>query len=115
FYAMAVDSTGITSLNDYVGAFTTNEKLIHFDRGTGLIYSDNGQVIDPSTGNTIGQFPDIEDSPLFGMVPDSTINRAFFLIDGISSFNLTDLSLINSIDLPSTGVQVGVPNRLIRW
>lgn len=130
FYAMTVNSEGISSVNDYDSAFISNERRIHFDRGTGLIYSDNGQVIDPSTGNTIGQFPGPDGAPVYGMVPDSAINTAFFLFDGITSFNLTDLSMINSIFPGSTGgffsttaqsssgadTSLGPPPaRIIRW
>ncbi len=115
FYNMPVDDDGITSLNDFDSAFVANEKRIHFDRGTGLIYSDNGQVIDPLTGITTGQFAGPNESPVFAMVPDSTINRAFFLVNGITSYNLTDLSVIDSVFVTGNGGGGGLPNRLIRW
>ncbi len=114
FYTMPVNADGITSVNDFDSAFIANEKRIHFDRGTGLIYSDNGQVIDPLTGTTTGQFAGPNESPVFGMVPDSTINRAFFMVNSITSYNLTDLSMIDSISVTGNGGG-GLPNRIIRW
>jgi hypothetical protein len=73
-------------------------------------------VINPANGQDVGQF-----QASGYMVPDSTLNRAFFFgqIEGqpatsfvIESFNLTTLAPIDEIVIPN--VQ-GNPLRFIRW
>jgi len=113
FYTLSVSSDGISLVNDYDGAFIGGENRIHFDPGTGLVYSDNGQIIDPSTGNTTGQFSGFGAMGAMAMVPDSSINAVFFARGGnLTSYDMTDLSMINGIGIPD--IQ-GVPVRMIRW
>jgi hypothetical protein len=111
FYTLMVNAGGITLANDYPSDFSAFNKRIHFDSGSKLVYSDGGQAIDPSTGNPVGSY-----SPSsFGvMVPDSTLNKAFFVGDSgsIQSFKLNQFSLITSITIPSFA---GSPLRIIRW
>ena len=114
FYTLSVNSSGVTLSADYPGTFSGFFKRIHFDRGTGIVYSDGGQAIDPATGLPVGNF-----STAGIMVPDSTLNRAFFVTQTssssvivIESFNLTEFSLIGSITLPSV---YGIPLRVVRW
>jgi len=87
---------------------------MHFDPGTKLVYSDSGHVVDPATGSAVGSF---NTSGL--MVPDSTLNMAFFIVPPfnsssltIDSFNLTTFSLVSSITIPNV---TGTPQRLVRW
>jgi hypothetical protein len=98
--------------NDYSSEFSSYNNRIHFDRGTKLIYSDDGHAVNPSTGNPVGHF-----SAGFGvMVPDSTVNAAFFLSETsngtIQSFDLKRFSLNGSITIPNVS---GSPVRIIRW
>lgn len=117
FYTVSVSPTGAVLDNDYFGEFTQFGIRIHFDGGTKLVYSDDGLVVDPATGVQVGNF---NASGL--MVPDSTLNAAFFLgqtssqVDSpnftIESFNLTNFESTSSITLPNVN---GNPLRLIRW
>jgi len=114
-YKLSVDSSGVTLDNDYPGSFTGGGTRIHYDPGTGLIYADDGIVIDPLTGNPAGAFP-----PSFGiMLPDSSINAAFFVNTlpspaNITACNLTQFSLLNTISIPDLTV-THEALRVIRW
>ena len=113
FYTLAVSSAGVVQTHDYPNTFSKFDFEIHFDSGTKLIYSDEGHVVDPLTGNPVGEF-------VVGngvIVPDSTLNRAFFASQTtgtltIQAFNLQKFSLIDSITIPNVS---GFPNRIIRW
>ena len=117
FYTLTVSPTGVVPDKDYPGAFSLFFIRIHYDSGTQLIYSDDGHIIAPSTGLPAGQF-----AASGIMVPDSTLNTAFFIgqtqsqVGGanftIESFNLTTFTPLDSVVV--TGVSGG-PMRLIRW
>jgi len=115
FYTLSVNQGGVTLGNDDRGAFSNSYDRIHFDAGTGLVYADCGNVIDPATGNPAGDFP-----TTFGiMVPDSTIDSAFFVNSlpspaVVQSYNLTQFSLINSISIPDLSLS-DQALRVIRW
>jgi hypothetical protein len=113
FYTLAVDAQGVVQTNDYPNSFSSFFNRIHFDPGTKLVYSDDGHVIDPSTGKSAGKF---NSSGL--MVPDSILNKAFFLTNGgTSSVTITsfDLTLFTQIDSITVNNVTGNPQRLIRW
>jgi hypothetical protein len=112
FYTLSVNSNGVTLVNDYLHTFASFNNRIHFDAGKKLIYSNDGNIVDPSTGLSVGTFA--AGGP---MVPDSTINAAFFITGGgstavIQSFNLTTQALIGSITISNV---TGNPQKLIRW
>jgi hypothetical protein len=124
-FTVSVNSGGVQVTNDYSGAFNTQlgngpfvlGAKLHFDAGTGYVYSDDGQVVDPSTGTVVGSFGT---SGL--MVPDSTLGFAFFLGQTsaqqggpdytLTAYNLTTFAKVGSIILPSIA---GNPVRLLRW
>lgn len=113
FYVLAVDSDGVTLADDYTDTFSAFGARIHFDSGTGLIYSDDGHVVNPATGNPVGEYT----VPVGVMVPDSTLDRAFFVSQSsgtatIEAFDLQRFSLIGSITIPNVS---GYPLRIIRW
>ena len=124
---LSVSASGVTLTRDVPYAFqrTTyppvrlqydTDARIHSDAGTGYLYDDDGQVIDPATGAQVGIYN------ASGLVaPDSSLNRVFILGQRpedhqgsftIQSFNQTDCSLVNSISL--SGI-VGNPMALVRW
>jgi hypothetical protein len=111
FYTLAVNAMGVSLSHDYPNVFDAFDNRIHFDNGTGLIYADDGQVIDPSDGSVVGTFPR---SAAGAMVPDSTLNKAFFAEGNgtIESFDLNELGHISSITVPNFPT---FPFRVIRW
>ena len=112
FYTLAVSSAGVVQTHDYPNTFSKFDFEIHFDRGSKLIYSDEGHVVDPLTGNPVGIFT-VGNGVL---VPDSTVNRAFFASQSgtltIQAFNLTKFNLVDSITIPGVS---GFPTQIIRW
>jgi len=114
FYVLSVDSAGVTLEDDYAGAFSEFGAKIHFDSGTGLIYSDDGHAVNPSTGNPVGEY---SASGVNVMVPDSTLNRVFFVSESsgtatIEAFNEQEFSPIGSITIPNVSSS---PLRIVRW
>lgn len=123
FYTLSVSSSGVMLDQDYGNRFSSYTSKIHFDRGTNLIYGDDGQVVTPG-GAPAGVF---DSSSIFNpspaiMTPDSTLGSAFFAGQispsggptsiTIQSFDLTHYAPVNSISL--TGI-TGSPLHLIRW
>jgi len=124
-FSMSVNSGGVQITNDYSGAFNTQlgngpfvlGAKLHFDPGTGYVYSDDGQVVDPSTGTVVGSFGT---SGLLAL--DSTLGYAYSLGQTsaqqggpdytLTAYNLTTFANVGSIVLPSIA---GNPVRLLRW
>jgi IPT/TIG domain-containing protein len=116
-YNLSVTPSGVSLTSDFPYTFSRYRNMIHFDRGTNLVYSDDGHVVVPSTGASAGTFPITGlVSPI--MVPDSSLNLAFFASQtgsssiGIYSFNLSIFTPVSSITIPNVS---GNPLRLIRW
>ena len=97
---------------DYPGL--VKNARIHFDTVTKLVYADDGQVVNPANGTSAAGFVNAGSS----MVPDSTLNLAFFVNTSgstaiIQSFNLTTRALVDSITIPN--VFTDFPHHVIRW
>ncbi len=113
FYTLSVNASGVVLANDYPNTFSSFSNRIHFDAGTKLVYADDGHAVDPSNGHPVGNF-----ATSGVMVPDSTLNSAFFAASltpnniTIQSFDLTHFTTINSITF---SIGNGNPVRLIRW
>jgi hypothetical protein len=99
------------------GTALFNEGELHSDFGTGLIYSDDGNVADPTTQAIVGTYN------ASGLVaPDSSLNRVFILgqtaAQGntnsftIESFDEKAYSPVSSITLDNL---LGTPIELVRW
>lgn len=110
---IAVDSTGATVTS-----------TAHFKFGpavefrNGLLYSGQGQVLNPATGALLGRF----NTSVSGraMVIDTALNRAFFATGNdvgfggpitITAYDLTTFVPVGRVTLPFAGV----PSRLVRW
>jgi hypothetical protein len=110
-----VTPSGVSSI--VVGPTSFNNgDLMHEDFGTGLIYSDAGNVADPSTQTQVGTYG------ASGLVaPDSTLNSVFILGQTasqantnnytIDSFNESAYTPISSITLTNL---MGTPIELVR-
>jgi len=94
-----------------------NQGQIHSDFGTGLIYSDDGNVANPSTQALVGAYN------ASGLVaPDSSLNRVFILGQiseqtntnnfTIESFNQNTYAPVSSITIDNI---LGYPFELVRW
>jgi IPT/TIG domain len=116
FYTMDVNTSGATLLGSYP-SFNAPYDEIHSDFGTGLIYSDDGNVANPVTGAIVGTYG------ASGLVaPDSTLNRVFILGQTaaqaqsnsytIESFDEKAFTPVSSITINSLA---GLPTALIRW
>lgn len=114
-YEIAVAPSGPAFLAAAPSLF--NEGEIHSDFGTGLIYSDDGSVADPSTQTIVGAY---NASGL--LAPDSSLDRVFILGQTeaqansanftIESFDQKAFTLVSSITLENL---VGTPIQLVRW
>lgn len=117
FYALTVSSGGVQLSHDYQNEFSDFYVQLHYDNGTHYAYTDDGYVINPANGQHVGQF-----QASGYMVPDSSLNSAFFLGQTqsqagstsftIESFNLTTFQPISEITIANVR---GYPLRLIRW
>jgi hypothetical protein len=124
FYILSVSSSGVVLSQDCPEVFW-NPGRIHYDRGTRLLYSEDGfHAVDPSTGLPAAIF-EAGGAP---MVPDSTLNTAFFISRYVwqensnytlSLFDMTHFTPVIRIPFSTTsppGQNIGSQlNRLIRW
>ncbi len=118
FYSLAINSMGVASESDFQSTFASFNDKIHFDATNGLIYANYGLVIDPSTASPVGTFSPSSFPAV--MVPDSTLNEAFFIEDDgtLESFNLNEFSRIASItipDFPGIVDYTAASVRILRW
>jgi len=117
FLALGVSASGVVLDQHYYSLFSTYSDSIHYDPGTGMVYTDQGQVVDPSNGTVVGSFG------ASGIaVPDSSLNTVFIVGQTaaqvgttsytIESFNQTTFASIGSIVIDNV---IGIPTAFIRW
>jgi hypothetical protein len=87
-YLFAVDPSGVSLQQSIPSNFNAPGYNIHSDFGTGLVYSDTGNVADPSTDQIVGS---INASGL--VVPDSSLNRLFVLGQTQQQLNSSDYTI----------------------
>jgi hypothetical protein len=117
FLVLGVGSSGALLNGHFNGVLSPYAAEIHYDAGTGLVYSDGGQVIQPSNGTVVGNF-----GASGIVVPDSALNRVFILGQTsaqvgtssytIESFDQTNFTAVSSIAIDNV---VGTPTALVRW
>jgi hypothetical protein len=117
FSTLAVDSSGPALIHAYDQVLDTYAANIHYDPGTGLVYADGGQVIQPSNASVVGNY-----GASGILTPDSTLDRVFILGQTVAqtgtanytieSFDQTKFTAIASITIPNV---VGNPTGFIRW
>jgi len=114
-YVFQISQSGAAFIAANPPSFSQGE--IHSDFGTGLVYSDDGNVADPSTQAIVGTYN------ASGLVaPDSSLNRVFILGQTseqantnnftVESFNENTYTPVSSITLDNL---LGTPFELIRW
>src|SRR5208282_1338063 len=125
-FVLSVDPGGVQLIDDYRDpSVTANSGILHYDATTGYLYSDYGQVINPSTGAAVGSFPTntVQGGYSIGgvMVPDGKLNIAYFVGQtaesevygecALEAFDLTHFTLVGAVPIPNV---VGSPVKLIR-
>ena len=112
---LGINSSGIASHAGVPGGLGYTSGRPHYDPGTNLVYSDGGHIA-KLDGTPAGAF---EADGL--MVPDSTLNRAFFLqadatLGGgyydLVIFDMQTQTLLKTIPLT---VILGYPTQMVRW
>jgi hypothetical protein len=116
FYTAPITSAGFGTVTDYPVALHVYGKAIHYDKTTGYVYDDDGTVVNPANGTTVGTF-----GASGVMVPDGALKRAFFVgqTSGlppysfvIESFDINHFTPIASLTLTNV---IGTPTHIIRW
>lgn len=121
FYTLTVGASGVTLANDYQGVFW-NPGRIHYDSGSGLVYSDDGiHAVDPATGLPAGFF---EVGGGWPMAPDSSLSHVFMLDQyvwqGNSNYTVSIFDMTHYVPvarIPFSTGQSGINQlgRFIRW
>jgi hypothetical protein len=110
FTQVQVSSTGLAGSGGGVGGF--NEQTGSIVRSDGsLLYTNSGQVWDPSTQKLLGTYLESNGSQLFytaGVVPDKPNGHTYFL-DGDSDYSQYQALTIDVYDQASYSLLGGVP------
>jgi hypothetical protein len=117
FLVLAVGSSGATLSQHYNQILNQYSPGLHYDAGTGLVYTDAGQAVQPSNGTIVGSYG------ASGIaLPDSTIDRLFILGQTsaqagtssytVESFDQAKFTAIGSITIDNV---VGTPTAFIPW
>lgn len=117
FLVLGVGASGAVLNQHYDGIVSPYSAGIHYDAGTGLVYTDGGQAIQPSSGTVAGSYG------ASGLaVPDSMLGRVFILGQttaqvGTSNYTIESFDQANFTSISSITIQnvVGTPTALIRW
>jgi hypothetical protein len=120
-----LDYAGPIVSNNNLGVPIPSQQSVHFDPTTGLVYRDDGGIVDPVLLKFVGSF---DANTVFDrfpvMVPDAKRNKAYFLVNtrtamiapdsfAIKVFDLTSHSLLATV--PLSDAVVGAPKKIIRW
>jgi len=114
-YRIAVDSEGAKKTAQYPGVLGGFYNTIHYDHGNGLLYNDEGRVVDPATGQRVGTFVDA-----YGLVAPNSKQGEIFFADGATSdgdmpirvFDPGTYQLKRTINLAVSGAP---RSNFIRW
>src|SRR5262249_7138642 len=120
-YTLTVNSSGVTLDHDYASVFW-NPGRIQYDRGSGLVFSDDGfHVIDPATGLPTGIY---EVGGGWPMAVDSAHNTVFILAQyvwqqttnyTINVFDMTHYVRVAAIPFSTTAPLGFSAIRFLRW
>ncbi len=117
FYTIPVTASGFGTVTNYGGLAGGFGDLIHYDATTNLIYTNDGVVINPSTGAKAGEFdasgiavPDGANGIIFFIgQPESSIGTSTFTIQ---SFDIIHFTPIGTLTMNNV---IGSPTHMIRW
>ncbi len=110
---MTVDAAGVTAAGEPLPFFPGE---LQFEAG--LLYSDRGQVYNPTTGALAGTFANAGFGPF---VVDAAAGRAFFIINAQTHGNdpvtlrAYDINTFTAVGEIAIGGVFGTPTSLVRW
>lgn len=117
FYEVPVTASGFGTVTDYGALAGGFGDMLHYDATTNMLYTNDGVVINPATGEKAGQ---IQASGL--AATDGANGLIFYLGQTLSnggsdtytieSFDINHLTPIGTFDVNNV---VGVPTHFIRW
>jgi len=117
FYSLGVDAAGAYLVSDTRGILTQTGG--HIDLVGGLIYADDGQVLDPTTNTLVGTFNlATVGLPASVVAVDTALNLAFFATSDRTSGTLNLLAFDATHFTPQRQISLSiaaVPTRLVRW
>ena len=118
FYTIPVTASGFGKVNDYQLPFNAAGITIHYDPVTKYVYEDNGMIIDPIAGVSVGRLGNPRASGL--PVADGALGKAFVLQtprSGSDPFTLTsfDIQKLTPIATATISNVVGAASHFIRW
>jgi hypothetical protein len=120
-YELAVSPDGVTlaSADDHPGLFTIPNPYIHLDPQVGLIYGDDGMIVDPAAG-TVQPLQSFFVNGI--MTPDVSTNTAYFvahppLDSNVPEYFVYQFSLYPVTPGPTLDLYTlqGIPQHVIRW
>jgi hypothetical protein len=117
FLVLDVGASGAVLNQHYDSVLNTYSERIHYDAGAGLVYTDAGQAVQPTSGTVVGSYG------ASGIaVPDSNLGEVFILGQTaaqvstssytIESFDQAKYTALSSITIDNV---VGTPTAFIRW
>ena len=117
-YLLAVSNSGVTLTSDTGGVFTNPNLYIHFDATTGMLYGDDGLIVNPANPKPPNSFP----VGTGVLVPDSSTTKAYFVGQASAFFGTVsylvqsfDLSTLNQTSELSLYNVQGIPQHMVRW
>jgi hypothetical protein len=117
FLILGVGSSGATLTQPYSGILNGYSPTIHYDAGTGMVYTDAGQVVNPTNGTVVNSYG------ASGIaVPDSSLDRVFILgqttaQSGTQNYTIESFDQAKGTEVGSITIDnvVGTPTALVRW
>lgn len=113
----AVSGGGATSLGSTNVSATGAVKF-----SNGRLYSSNGRILNPDTGDLLGTFSSLGFDTTNAFAIDSNVNRAYFITAPSSGGSAVTVTLrvfdtqtfvpLGTFDIPNV---VGTPNEMVRW
>ena len=116
-FRLAVSPGGVSNVSNNTTLATGAAKF-----SGGRLYSSNGRILNPDTGDLVGTFTGLAFDATNAFVIDSNVNRAYFITAPFSSGSPVTVTLrvfdtqtfvpLGTFDIPNV---VGTPNEMVRW
>jgi hypothetical protein len=118
-YVLGVTNSGVSLSQQHQHVFSEFRFTLRYNSGNNLLYSDDGKIIDPATGQVVGNFSLPATGQTF-MALDAANSLAFFMAP--TKINASDWNLMSyamgthaaTSTYTVAGVS-GIPRKLVRW